>query len=400
MGADDIAIRDIAERLAEELAMQFVDKTAQLPTAYKLHYPANAADRRFEPPSGASMSSAGLWTDHPLAWTWPLELPMRMTGDMAGVDLAALRRRTASLMGRAGGKNTFGPDAQTAQRIRLGYLKLRLLHRKLGVEVAFRAMRAAIGELRAAAEIDAESATAISFECGAPTPLITPVAALPRPAGIVMPVMPSPHDTNEQASWRDGVAADIPAPRLPGYVILAATASFQREAFADEWTVEQYWGPDTGEADDDVDAQLLKLPRVVIADTLITRYASEAPWGVARPQHSYAGQAHPLRLMLCPRVTARLGWRPAADDVFTTLDEQGAPVAQSLFWRDGGLRAQNPDTGMYGVGCVLAVRANRIDALGALRQTPAIARAWRAFGHAARRHIRESSVATLQIAAN
>ncbi|MBL8559445.1 MAG: ATP-binding protein [Hyphomonadaceae bacterium] len=397
--ADDIAIRDIAARLAEALSVPLLEKSAPLPTAYQLHYPVNPADRKFEPPSGASLSSAGLWTDDPLAWTWPLELPMLMTNDAAGVELAALRRRTASLMGRAGGKDAFGPDAQTAQRIRLGCLKLGLLHRKLGVEVAFRAMREAIGELRAADELDAESATAISFECGAPTPLISPIAASPRPEGIATPNMPSPHHTNEQAAWREGVAADIPAPQLPGYIILAATASFQRKAFADEWTVEQYWGPDTGEADEGLEEQVVKLPRVMTAHTLITLYDSEAPWGVARPQYVYAGQSHPLRLMLCPRVTARLGWRPAAENVFTTLDEHGAPVAQSLLWRDGGLRAENPDTGMYGVGCVLAVRADRIDALSALRQTPKIARAWRAFGHAARRHSRETNVATLQVLA-
>jgi hypothetical protein len=211
--------------------------------------------------------------------------------------------------------------------------------------------------------------------------------------------MPSPHHINEQAAWREGVAADIPAPQLPGYIILAATASFQRKAFADEWTVEQYWGPDTGEADEGLEEQVVKLPRVMTADTLITLYDSEAPWGVARPQYVYAGQSHPMRLMLCPRVTARLGWRPAAENVFSTLDEHGAPVAQSLFWRDGGLRAQNPDTGIYGVGCILAVRADRIGAFGGLREAPVIARAWRAYGHAARRPLRETNVATVQVSA-
>lgn len=400
MDDDDIAIRDIAERLAEALTAPFTAKSTPLPTAYKIHYPANPADRKFEPPSGASESSSGLWTDDPLAWTWPLEMPMRMTSDAAGVELAALRRRTASLMARAGGKEAFGPDALAAQRLRLGCLELGLTYRKLGVELAFRAMREAIGELCAADDLDAENATAISFESGAYTPLISPVAASPRPEGVVTPHMPSPHHTHEQDAWRQNVVDDIPTPQLPGYVVLAATASFRRRLFADEWTVEQYWGPDTGEADEGLDEQIAKLPRVMTADALIPLYHAEAAWGVARPQYLYAGQSHRLRLMLCPFATARLGWRPADGDVFTTLDEHGAPVAQSLFWRDGGLRAESPDTGMYGAGCVLAVRADQFDALADLRRQPAIARAWRAFGHTTRRHIRETNVATLQVLSN
>jgi len=399
MEADDISIRDIAARLAGVLSVPFVEKSAPLPMAYQLHYPANSADRKFEPPLGASEASAGLWTDDPRAWTWPLELPMLMTSEAAGVQLGALRRRTALLMGRAGGKDAFGPNAQTAQRIRLGCLELGLRHRKLGVEVAFRAMREAIGELRAADKLDAESATTISFECGAPTPLIAPIATSPRPEGIATPDMPFPHHNSEQNAWRDSVADDIPAPQLPGYIILAATACFRRRGFADEWTVEQYWGPDTGDAFEGLEQQLVKLPRVMTADVLIPLYETGAAWAVARPQYTYAGQSHRLRLMLCPRITARLGWRPAADNVFTTLDEHGAPVAQSIFWRDGGLRAQGPDTGMYGAGCILAVRKDCVDAFAPFQSAPGIARAWRSFGHSGRRHIRETSVFTLPVSA-
>ncbi len=400
MDADDIAIRDIAGRLADALSVPFTDKSAPLPTLYKLHFPAIPADRKFEPPSGASESSAGLWTNDPLAWTWPLERPMLIASQDGGVELAALRRRTASLMDRAGGKDAFGPDAQTAQLARLGCLELRLSYRKLGVEIAFRAMREAIGELRAAGKLDAESATAISFECGAQTPLISPIAPSPRPAGVATPDMPSPHHTHEQDAWRQGVAGDLPAPQLSGYVVLAATASFRRRHFADEWTVEQYWGPDTGDADEGLEEQLLKLPRVMTADTLIPLYESGAAWAVARPQYVYAGRSHRLRLMLCPRVTARLGWHPAADDVFTTLDEHGIPVARSLFWRDGGLRAKSPDTGMYGAGCLLAVREDCVDAIAPFQSAPAISRAWRGFGHYGRRHIRQTSVFTIPVALN
>ncbi len=399
MEADDIAIRDIAARLAAALSVPFLEKSAPLPIAYQLYYPANPADRKFEPPSGASETSPGLWTDDPLAWTWPLEVPMLMTSKAASVQLGVLRRRTALLMGRAGGDDAFGPKAQTEQRIRLGHLELGLRYRKLGVDVAFRAMREAIGELRAANQLDAESATYISFESGAPSPLMSPIAASPRPEGIVTPAVPFPHHTYELDEWRKSVADDIPSPQLPGFVILAATACFRRRAFADEWTVEQYWGPDTGHADDGLEQQLVKLPRVMTTNVLTPLYDTSAAWAVARPQYMYAGQAHSLRLMFCPRFMARLGWRPAADDVFTTVDERGDPVAQSMLWRDGGFRAQSPDTGMYGVGCVLAVREDCVDAIAPFRSVPRIARAWRGFGHSGQRHIRETRVVTLPVAA-
>lgn len=73
---------------------------------------------------------------------------------------------------------------------------------------------------------------------------------------------------------------------------------------------------------------------------------------------------------------------------------------QSLFWRDCGLRAENPDSGMYAAGCLLAVCADRMDAFAPLRAKPGIARAWRAFGHAAGQHVRETNVATSPVAAN
>jgi hypothetical protein len=168
----------------------------------------------------------------------------------------------------------------------------------------------------------------------------------------------------------------------------------------EEWTVEQYSGPSGGDADDGLDQQLSGLPKVIIADALIPLYDAEAVRGVARPQYGYAGQSHRLRLMFCPRLAARLGWRPVADDVFTTLDEDNTPVAKSILWRDGGLRAVSPDTGMYGVGCLLVVREDRIDALAAFCGEPAIARAWRGFGHYGRRHLRETNVSTSPAAAD
>lgn len=249
MDSEDYAVRRTAVSLARAWGQRPTIKCRPLPPSYSLVLPPNPQANRFEPPSGTSAFSSGLWTEDPFAWTWPLEDALKMTAKASGLELANLRARTAQLMRQMGGKVAFGPEAVERQLSRLNRLGLKLSFHKLGVSAAFAAMRQVVGELVAAGSIDPRAVPSVLRRAGAFAPAISTMPASPRPRGVPRVAIPDLYRSEDSAAWRGNVQEDAVAPTVEGYVVLASTAVNKRRHFEKEWTVEQYSGPDHGVTD-------------------------------------------------------------------------------------------------------------------------------------------------------
>jgi hypothetical protein len=97
-----MAVRRTAMSLAREWGQPPRTKRGSLPAIFQLALPPSPQADGFEPPSGTSSTSAGLYTEDPYTWTWPLEDALRLTVTATGLDLANLRARAAQLMSRRG----------------------------------------------------------------------------------------------------------------------------------------------------------------------------------------------------------------------------------------------------------------------------------------------------------
>src|SRR5260370_13201623 len=91
----DVAIRKTAELLAIELDFVIPEKHNELPPVYLLAFPKDSSLEEFEPPSGVSSSSSGLYSQDVYSRTWALEDPMRIATKARWIRLSNLRHRTA-----------------------------------------------------------------------------------------------------------------------------------------------------------------------------------------------------------------------------------------------------------------------------------------------------------------
>ncbi|MGF7207930.1 energy-coupling factor transporter ATP-binding protein EcfA2 [Skermanella aerolata] len=373
--SDDFAVRHTAMSLAREWGQRPRIKRGALPTIYKLELPPNSQANRFQPPSGTSLTSSGLFTEDPYAWTWPLKGPLTFTAKATSLDLANIRARAASLMARKGGAVVFGPDAINRQQRRLGCLNLHSTYRKLLVSAAFQAMREVIGELMAAEAIDPDGVPFILLEAAAFSNNVSTLPPAPRPVGVPRAEMANIYQSPDGTEWQMNVDQDAVKPTMEGHVVLAATAIHERRHFRDEWIVEQYFGPDTGSTENDLFGQLSCLPSFV--DGIGPIYEKLASGAVVHPRPTISGSINPHMVMLCPRVAAELGWRLDPRHMFNYLDENSRLVAQTLYWRDGGELSREADTAVVRHGYIVIVKEERADDIVPYLARSQLSRAWR-----------------------
>jgi hypothetical protein len=374
---DDLAISRRAMSLARAWGQRPSPRYTDLPLIYRLHLPPNPQAERFEPPSGVSSTSSGLYTEDPYSWTWVLESPLRFTAKATGFEIANLRARAAQFMTRIGGANAFGPDAIDRQQARLGRLRLHLSFRKLPVGAAFQAMREVAGELAAAEAIDARAVPLLLLQAGAFHGNVSPLPPVPRPRGVSSVRIPDLHRHADAVEWQAKSGEDRFRPVVGGQIVLAATAVHERRYFKKEWIVEQYFGPAVASVEKNLSAQLKSLQDIIIVDDVIPLYEGIAPGAVVACRPTISASIDDYTPMLCPRVAEELGWRPDPRHVFSYTDGRGRIVAQTLFWRDGGIPAREPDDVVFGRGHILVVNENEADRIAPYLAMNQGSRSWR-----------------------
>ncbi len=332
----DVAIRKTAELLAIELDFVIPEKHNELPPVYLLAFPKDSSLEEFEPPSGVSSSSSGLYSEDVSSWTWVLEDPMRIASKARGIRLSNLRHRAAQLMSRNGGTRAFGPDAVRAQMSKLRRLSLHTSYKKLLSSAALEAMREVLGELVTADSINLRVVPLITIRSGAYSPIVRTRGPAKRPTGIASVSIPDVFGSHDDGKWVDGVSYDLVEPYIAGYSVLAATATHERSFRNESWLSEQYFGPLIDVESGNLFEHIQYLPKVVLTDRFEITYSKTSPGAVARPQPIMAGSIDFNELMMCPIVAAELGWSPDSNDAVTFKDSNNEVVACTMYWRDGG----------------------------------------------------------------
>ena len=373
----DMAVRQIAMKISQEWNWPVAPQTGELPPAYTITLPPNPTLESFDPPSGMSATSAGLYTEHPSTWTWALEIPLRMVSDFTGLKLINLRMRVFQFMSQAGGTAVFGPDAVKHQLAKLDRLELYTSFRKLLNAAAFQAMREVVGELHRAKAISTKDVARVLMFSGAFSPVIRTTPPATRPKGVPAPVLPDAFGLLGDNEWMAGVQEDATRPSVEGFTVLAATAFHERRTRDQRWEIEQYFGPDTGSSADSLFGQLQQLPHVFLTDRVMVLSPHPSAGGVVHPQPDFAGSVDLNTLMLCPMVAAEVGWRADPNHVFTYTDANGDVVAYTLCWRDGGVPSRQYESTVHRYGYTLLVREDQTWFLKSHLAENYLVRAWR-----------------------
>jgi hypothetical protein len=328
--SDDIAIRRTAMALSHKWNLSVSAKRGDLPEIYSLILPNSFNSERFDPPSGMSLTSAGLYAEDLFSWTWVLETPLRIASDASELELLNLRHRAAQLMYRAGGTEEFGSDAVERQMAKLRRLSLHTSYRKLMNSTAFQAMREVVGELVASDSIDPGAVPFISFRSGGFPPIVRSKAPAIRPVGIPAPILPDIFGSPGKTEWVDGVDEDLIRPTVNGFFVWAATAIHKQRLRDETWRIEQYFGPATEFQGNDISHHVQHLPEVVLTNQVAVPFDAPSLGGVVRPETDIAGLIDWESLMLCPIVASQLGWRPVAGDAFTFRNTDREIVAFTI----------------------------------------------------------------------
>ena len=377
--SDDIAIQRTAMALAHKWNLGVSGKLGDLPEIYSLTLPHDANSETFDPPSGMSLSSAGLYSEDLLSWTWVLQLPLRIASSASGLDLLNIRHRAAQLMSRAGGTDEFGTEAVERQMAKLRRLSLHTSYRKLMNSTAFQAMREVVGELVAAESIDPRAVPVLSLRCGGFSPIVRSKSPTIRPVGIPAPDLPEIFGSPSKTNWTEGVDADLVRPKVKGFLVLAATATHKQRLRDETWRIEQYFGPATKFGGKDLCHHVQHLPEVVLTNVIEVRFDVPSIGGVARPEPDMPGSIDWETFMLCPVIASRLGWKPVAGDAFTFRNAEQEVVAFTMHWRDGGIDSREGDTSKHRYGFALLIREDQLPIFSPFLAEEYEVRAWRRF---------------------
>jgi hypothetical protein len=349
----DIAIRSVAERLCETWELPSPLKHQELPAIYSVVLPNSERYASFDPPSGVSAFSAGLFAEDALTWTWILGRQLQLASRASEIELANIRHRVAEIMRRMGGESKFGPEAVKTQFARMRRLSLRATYTKLMSQTALLAFREAVGELYAAEAIDPDAIPFLEAYSGAYSPVIPTRFPVPRPQTFHAVRMPEIFGRQEGV-WIDDVAEDLVPPTLADGIVLAAVLIHERGFREEKWVAEQYYGPKLKRQEDELFIQLQRIPGLLVTDRSNYSFSKPCPGFVAHILPTVAGfEVCPLSL--CPLGAAALSWLQVPEDVSTYTDALGEKSAWVLYWRDGGIAARETDSGIHRHGFALVV---------------------------------------------
>jgi hypothetical protein len=350
---NDIAIRSVAERLCEAWDLPSPLKHQELPAIYSIVLPYPERYASFAPPSGVSASSAGLFAEDALTWTWILKKQLQLASSATGIDIANIRQRVFEIMQRIGGASRFGPDAVESQIARMKRLSLHITFTKLMSQAALQAFREAVGELHAADAIDPSAIPFLEAYSGAYSPVIPTRFPTPRPQTIYAGRMPEIFGRQEGV-WIENVAEDLVTPTLPDGIVLAAVSTHERGFREEKWVAEQYYGPKLKRQEDELFVQLQRIPSLLVTDRPNYSFSKPCPGLVAHVLPTIPGfEVCPLSI--CPLGSATLGWLQMPEDAFTYTDSLGVKSAWVLYWRDGGIASRETDSGVHRHGFALVV---------------------------------------------
>lgn len=379
----DIAVQRTVDMLAQHWAVEIEAVQHELPAFYSLELPPDEVARHFDKPLGFRDDDEGMWSEDPNRWTWTLELPLQTLSRASPFSVETLRRRTAQLMAQNGGKDAFGPSTTKRRKARMSRLGLRLPYNRPMAYAAMLAVRQVAGELRMAGALDYREVAFFILDAGGFNPTTDTAAPHPRPVGCVKPRLSTffsgRHDENKAASkGADDTAVD----RFPDWICLAAITRYERTRFNEVLAVDRLAVPaismDEAESLDDA---YTSLKCALVAGIAYPIYRDAAKGAVVSFRDDAAGSFPEYGLGLCPVAAAHAGAKVDRQNPFIWLDGKGSLVARTIWWREGGFRADDTDDTLRGHGAMLLARASFVKELGQATGAQLRVSAWRNLSH-------------------
>jgi len=381
--SQDIAVQRTVDMLAQHWAVEIEAVQHELPAFYSLELPPDEAALHFDKPLGFRDDDEGMWSEDPNRWTWTLELPLQTLARASPFSVETLRRRTAQLMAQNGGKDAFGPSTTKRKKARMSRLGLRLPYNRPMAYAAMLAVRQVAGELRMAGALDYREIAFFILDAGGFNPTTDTAAPHPRPVGCVKPRLSTffsgRHDEDKAASkGADDTAVD----GFPHWICLAAVTRYERTRFNEVLAVDRLAVPaismDEAESLDDA---YTSLKSALVAGITYPIYRDAAKGAVVSFRDDAAGSFPEYGLGLCPVAAAHVGAKVDKQNPFIWLDDKGSLVARTIWWREGGFRADDTDDTLRGHGSMLLARASFVKELGQATGAQLRVSAWRNLSH-------------------
>ena len=376
----DLAVQRSVAALASYWHVQVEPVEVKLPTFYSIELPPDDRADDYEQPLGFSPYDEGLWADDPYTWTWGLKLPLDLLADCSPFDTNVLRRRTAVLMARMGGRAAFGPEVAKSLKQRYSRLDLRLCYHRPMVAAALLAVRQTAGEIALAGKLDRSKASYFLHETGAFNFTIDTVLPESRPPGVPRTSIPgffaSVRRDGEWAEQADD--QDALRDRVSEWVCLSSVSRFERRHFVDRLGADRLTVPAReGEPCESLQEAWRGLPRVEVLGTLFPIYEGLAPGGVVRINEGIAEYCPCWGLTLCPRAAGLIGLETRRTEPFIYRDSSGEIALRTVWWREGGFRVDNTDDAIRGYGSVLLARPRFVERLKRVTGETLRISAWR-----------------------
>ncbi|MCX7319696.1 MAG: hypothetical protein NT113_09460 [Hyphomicrobiales bacterium] len=354
---DDLAIIRYGMLFANEFERDFEIMSRELPGIYRLVLlpSQESAAQNYDPPSGFSEVSSGMWTEDSFSLTWPLERPLNILERATRFKPSSMRIRAAQLMRDGRGNAEFSREAVSALESKFRRLELRIFHRRLPVSAAFRAARRVAGELASAGELDLGCAPLFLSSSGAPDLETFAFAPVPRPHVIDRPRIPSAYETGDLRNWLDGEGATpFHKATSSDKNIIAAAGSFdrvsmRRDAVEEHLLLYSDIDPDAVDLDEVISA----LPRLILCDGPTPLYRETAVGGIVSIKSDIAGSIPDRMITVCPILAGQIGLFPTGPNLMSYQDKSGQIQIETVWWRDGGAYRRSSDGVLRGEGFVV-----------------------------------------------
>jgi len=364
---EDFVVSNQAERILRGYGeLEETQKAPQtLPSFYSLQPSGSSQANNFDLAPGTIPGSRAVWSDDPWTLTSGLRFPFRVLADASGIDIEMLRRRCAEFMRREGGREAFGPEAETRLVSRLQRLNLKFNYRRLTPMAAQRGLGMVVNELARAEHVDPRAFQAIWSELGGP-PLAGfrfPVVA--RPEWIEPPQVPRrKHGGLEADAWLDTINESLCVPWAPDQFVLAEKSFFKTRIWREAVESNRYCLP--AQLDVNINTDFSGIPKLFSVDDFQPLYGREKSPVVCRVEDFYYGDLRDSTLTLCPHILSDLGWARSPNEPLVIIDDKGTVAAQTVRWVDGTDELGFYESEAYGAGQALVLTLEALSSLEGL----------------------------------
>jgi hypothetical protein len=331
---EDYVVSWGARSIASEWGLAVPAAEETLPAFYTLALPDGD---EFTAPGLVAAAGGPMHVDDPLGWTYAFRPQILMLSEVSGISVGHIRERCHMYIRQWGGVERFGESATTSLKADLDNAEMRIKFNRPHMVVAARALRYVAGEFFRARRIPPETEVLVLSLLGHGDDLAWMQPPATRPAYVRRPMLQEARWSTYEDDWLADVEGDI-ALEYPGAeFLLAETTTFEvrrhRRSFSMTRVRAHHLPEDSAENWAD-SADLL--PQAFWIDGPFPRYNEASTTMAVQLNSSMDVRVPSNRLIVCPIWADRLRWQLLINDQWLYMNERGAIMARSVWWRDGG----------------------------------------------------------------